>query len=82
MVDTRAFQKASVMAPQDVATAGYAALMAGDRIVVPGAANKALVFSRRFLTESAQAKKNEAMYETVDADERTRERGDIERQGS
>jgi short-subunit dehydrogenase len=56
MVKTAAFQKANVMPPQPVAEAGYKALMSGDRIVVPGAANKALVFSRRFLPEIAQAK--------------------------
>jgi Short-chain dehydrogenases of various substrate specificities len=78
MVDTGAFQKARVMAPQDVASAAYAALMAGERVVVPGAANKAIVFSRRILPESAQAKMNEKLYERTDPSERTRERGDVE----
>jgi len=78
MIDTGAFQKARVMAPQDVAGAAYAGLMAGDRVVVPGAMNKALVFSRRLLPESTQAKMNEKLYERTDAGERKRERGDIE----
>lgn len=78
MVDTGAFQKARVMSPQDVAEAAYTALMAGDRVVVPGVANKAMVFSRRFLPESAQAKINEKLYARTDADERKRERGDLE----
>jgi short-subunit dehydrogenase len=78
MQDTRSFQQASVMAPQDVAKAGYDALMQGDRLVVPGAANKAMVFSRRFMSESMQAGMNEKMYEDVPPGERTRERGDFE----
>lgn len=36
-------------------------------------------FARRFLPESAQAKKNEKMHEEVDPKDRKRERGDIER---
>lgn len=79
MLDTRAFQKAALMSPQEVAKAGYDALMAGDRLIVPGAANKAMVFARRFLSENMQAKMNEAMYEEVDPEDRTRQRGDKER---
>ena len=72
MTDTRAFQKANLMAPQPVAEAGYKALMDGDRIVVPGAANKLMVFSRRFLSEGAQAKFHEKLYEDVDPEDRKR----------
>lgn len=78
MVDTGAFQKAQVMAPQDVAAAAYSALMAGDRVVVPGAANKAMVFSRRVLPEAAQAKINEKLYQRTDPAKRKRDRGDFE----
>jgi hypothetical protein len=78
MVDTRAFQKANVMPPQPVAEAGYQALMSGDRIVVPGAANKALVFSRRFLPKIAQAKLHEALYEETDPEDRKREPHELE----
>lgn len=78
MVSTRAFQKASVMAPQDVAKAGYKGLMSGDMLVVPGAMNKALVMSRRFLSEGAQAKMNERMYEEVPESEADRTPGEIE----
>ena len=78
MIDTGAFQKARVMAPQDVAAAAYAGLMAGERIVVPGAVNKAMVFSRRILPESAQAKINEKLYQRTEPSERKRERGDLE----
>jgi len=78
MVDTRAFQKANVMPPQAVAEAGYKALMDGDRIIVPGAANKALVFSRRFLPKIAQAKLHEALYEETDPEDRKREPHEVE----
>ena len=78
MVDTKVFQQGSVMGPQEVAEAGYAALMKEERLIVPGMANKALVFGRRILSESAQARVNEKMYEEVDPQDRKRERGDIE----
>lgn len=78
MIDTDAFQKARLLAPQEVAEAGYKALMAGDRIVVPGAMNKTLVFSRRLLPEAAQARANEKLYKRTDASKRKRERGEVE----
>jgi len=78
MVDTKVFQEGSVMGPQEVAEAGYAALMKEERLIVPGMANKALVFGRRILPESAQARMNEKMYEEVNPQDRKRERGDIE----
>jgi short-subunit dehydrogenase len=73
MVSARMFQKANLMAPQDVAKAGYEGVMAGDRIVVPGVANKIIVFSRRLLPEAAMAKMNEKLY--ADTSDRTRKRG-------
>jgi uncharacterized protein len=78
MIETRAFQKAKVMSPQEVAEAGYHALMRGERVVVPGMMNKTLVFSRRFMTEHAQSKKNEKYYEEVDPDDVKHRRGDYE----
>jgi short-subunit dehydrogenase len=78
MVDTRAFQKASVMAPQDVARAGYEGLMAEELFVVPGGMNKALVAARRILSEGAQARLNEKFYEKVAPQDVTRAPGDIE----
>jgi len=74
-----AFQKASVMAPQDVAEAGYKGLMDRELLVIPGAMNKVLVGARRVLTEHAQAKANEKMYEEVPPEDRTRARGDMEK---
>ncbi len=78
MVDTNAFQKTAVMAPQEVAEAGYAALIKGERVIVPGAMNKAMVAARRVLTEGAQAKQNEKLYEGTSPAERKRERGEVE----
>lgn len=78
MMETRAFQKASVMAPQDVAKAGYDGLMKGELFVVPGGMNKALVAARRILSEGAQAKLNEKFYEEIPAEDQKRSRGDIE----
>jgi short-subunit dehydrogenase len=78
MTHVKAFQEGNLMAPQEVAEAGYKGLMEGDMIVIPGAANKALVAGRRILTEHAQAKLNEKFYEEVPPDDRKRERGDKE----
>ena len=76
MLSARLFQRGNLMAPQDVAKAGYEGLMAGDRVVVPGVANKIIVFSRRLLPEATLAKMTEKLY--VDTSSRTRERGDRE----
>ncbi|GEP40944.1 SDR family NAD(P)-dependent oxidoreductase [Brevifollis gellanilyticus] len=78
MENVRGFQKADVMAPQDVAKAGYEGFMKEDLFVVPGMMNKALVAARRVLSESAQASMNEKFYEEVPPEERKRKRGDIE----
>jgi uncharacterized protein len=79
MLHSRAFQEAKVMAPQDVARAGYEGVMQGDPVVVPGMGNKALVFARRLLPEMTQARMNEKLYQDAAPDKRTRTRGDIER---
>ena len=78
MLDTKVFQKGSVMAPQPVAEAGYKALMEEDPIIVPGGMNKALVFARRFLSEETQARMNKKFYERVPEEDMQRERGDVE----
>lgn len=78
MIDTKVFQESKVMAPQEVAAAAYEGLIKGERLVVPGAMNKAMVMGRRFMPESMQAKMNEKMYEGTDPAERKRERGDVE----
>jgi short-subunit dehydrogenase len=78
MIDTPAFQRSNLMAPQPVAEVGYKALMKGERVIVPGAVNKTMVATRRLMPESMQAKKNEKMYSETDPAERKRERGDKE----
>jgi uncharacterized protein len=78
MMGTRAFQQAQLMAPQEVAEAAYKALMAADRVIVPGLANKAMVFARRFLPESVQAKLNEMLTDDASPEKQKRDRGDME----
>ena len=78
MVQTKAFQKAHVMAPQEVAEIGYQAFMRGDSTVVAGGSNKALVFARRFMSEGGQARLNKKLYEEAKPKDRKRKRGDIE----
>jgi short-subunit dehydrogenase len=82
MLDTRAFQKASVSAPQDVARAGYDGLMKEELFVVPGGMNKALVAARRILSEGAQARVNQSFYQEVPPEDRKRERGDFEKEAA
>lgn len=77
MVDTHAFQDSALMAPQEVAAAAYAALMAGERLVVPGFANEAHVLTDRFTSEAAQAEMNEELYRETDPEDRKREPGEI-----
>ena len=78
MIATRAFQKTKVMTPREVAREGYEALMRGDLVFVPGMLNKTLAFSRRLLTEHAQAKLNEKFYEEVQPEDRKHKLGDYE----
>lgn len=82
MVETKAFQKAHVMSPQEVAAAGYEALMRGDPLYVAGGANKALVFKRRFLTVRGQAKANKKFYEDAKPEDRKRSSGDVRRKAA
>jgi len=79
MTNTRMFQKGNVMAPSEVAETAYQALMQGDSLCVVGAANKALVASRRLMTIPATARLNKKFYEDVAPSERKRSRGDVER---
>lgn len=79
MMRAKAFQRGHVMAPQEVAEIGYRALMRGDRTVVAGGWNKALVFARRFMTEGGQARMNRKFYENEEPSKSKRQRGDFER---
>lgn len=78
MQDTAAFQKASVQAPQEVAKIGYKALIEGERVIVAGMVNKAMVFSRHLMSDEAQAKLHAKMYSEVPPEDRKRERGQFE----
>jgi len=78
MTETRLFQQGNLMAPQEVAAKGYAALMRGDTLYVVGGLNKVQVASRRLMTKSAQAKMARKMYEKAPVSKRTRHRGDVE----
>jgi short-subunit dehydrogenase len=78
--DTRAVQHA--MAPQEVAKIGYEALMDGKRVVIAGAVNKAMVFSRHVMPASAQASMNQKMYERIPAEDQKVKRGDREREAA
>ena len=78
MVAAKAFQGSNVMAPQDVAKAGYEGLMKGELFVVPGGMNKVLVAARRILPETTQAKLNQSFYEYVPEDDVKRQRGEVE----
>jgi len=80
MTGTRMFQKGNVMAPGEVAEEAYKALMHGDPLCVVGAANKALVASRRFMTIPATARMNRKFYEDLPRSQRQRARGDIEQE--
>ncbi len=78
MIETKAFQKAKVSSPQEVAEAAYKGLMGEDGIVIPGMSNKMLVAARRVLSENMQAKLNEKLYQAAKPGDQDRERGDIE----
>jgi short-subunit dehydrogenase len=79
LTDTAMFQKGNVMAPQEVAKIGYEALMKGERVVVAGGINKAMVFSNRFVPEWLTTKLSEAFYTDVKPEDRKREPGDVAR---
>ncbi len=66
------------MSPQDVAKEGYKALMKEELFVIPGAANKAMVATRRLLPVTTQAKVNEKMNTDVPPGEATHQRGEKE----
>ncbi|HEY5811094.1 MAG TPA: SDR family NAD(P)-dependent oxidoreductase, partial [Terrimicrobiaceae bacterium] len=74
----RARQSSNVMAPQDVAKAGYDGMINEELFVIPGIINKAMVAARRLLSVKSQAKINEKMDEKVPSKDQTRHRGDEE----
>ncbi|MDQ3621850.1 MAG: short-chain dehydrogenase, partial [Verrucomicrobiota bacterium] len=74
----RGRQSSNVMSPQDVAKAGYEAMMKEELFVVPGGMNKAMVAARRVLSVGLQAKMNEKMNEEVPPEDRKHHRGEKE----
>lgn len=50
--------------PEEVAEGAYKALMDGERIYIPGAANKVMTFVRRAIPKSLQSKMQKKFYET------------------
>ena len=66
MEDTKVVQDGNLMDPADVAKAGYEGLMDGERIVVPGARNKIMTFTRRLIPIALQAKMNRRYYEEAE----------------
>lgn len=71
-------QSSNVMAPQDVAKEGYEALMKEELFVIPGAANKAMIATRRILPVTTQAKINKKMNSEVPPEDVKHERGEKE----
>lgn len=82
MLSTNAVQRGSMMTPREVAQQGYEALMSGERVHVTGGVNKALVFSRRILSESAQARFNRKLYEEAPQDKRKRDPQTLEKKAA
>lgn len=78
----KARQSSNVMSPQDVAKDGYKALMDEELFVIPGAANKAMVATRRILPVTTQAKMNEKMNSNVPPEKATHERGEKEQEAA
>lgn len=73
MQNSRVFQQASLMSPQEVARIGYEAFVKKERVVVAGFLNQAMVAMRHVLPESLQALKNGLFYEDVAPSERHRD---------
>jgi short-subunit dehydrogenase len=65
------------MAPQAVAEIGYKAVMNGERVVVAGGMNKAMVFSQRFLPEWLSSKLSDTFYSDVKPGTEKRVPGEI-----
>jgi len=78
MENSAAFQKSSLMAPQEVAKIGYDAFLRRERVVVAGGVNKALVAAGHLMPDRMQAAMNEVLYEDVPPSDVRRHRGDKE----
>ena len=74
----RGRQSSNVMAPQDVAKAGYEALMKEELFVIPGGFNKAMIAARRVMSVGLQARMNEKMNQEVPPEDQKHRRGEKE----
>lgn len=61
--DSRVHESGTLMEPAKVADAAYEATMNGERVIIPGVGNKVMVFTRRLMPLSLQAKFNKKFYE-------------------
>ena len=66
MEETRAFQDQEPMAADAVARAGFDAMRAGERIVIPGLRNKLMVEAERVLPERVVTRISKAQLEKAD----------------
>ena len=79
MTDTKIYRKGKLMPAETVAEGAYQALMHGDDMYIPGPANKAMVFARRFTSTPLQARKNQKYYEEVRPSEKGKESNYVSR---
>lgn len=63
MENARILEDGIVMDSEEVAKAGFEALIKGERIIVPGMSNSILTFTRRLIPKSMQASMNRKFYE-------------------
>ncbi len=63
MENARILEDGIVMDPDEVAQAGFDALMNDERVIIPGFSNKLLTFTRRLIPKSLQASLHEKFYE-------------------
>jgi short-subunit dehydrogenase len=63
MEDANVVKSGLLMDPAEVARAAYEGLSNRERIVIPGAMNKVLTFTRRLIPIELQAKINKKFYE-------------------
>lgn len=63
LLESRVAHSDMLMLPEQVASEAYEGLMQGQRVVMPGAMNKVMIFSRRIMSLGMQAKLQKNFYE-------------------
>ena len=76
-MEARASQKTNLMAPEDVAAIAYKALMAGDRLVIPGEINKTRAFPHRLAAKESKVKISGDFHPDAQPEGHRREPGEI-----